>query len=53
MKNYEKLKKFLKENVEDCLELKRKKDLTKEGKQQLVFLEAIYQHMGWKIKDGA
>jgi len=34
----------------DCLNLKRKKDLTPEGEGQLALLQAIFTHMGWKYK---
>ncbi len=43
-----KLKKFLEEERKDCLKLKRKNDLTKEGKGMLLMIENIFQKMGWK-----
>ena len=51
MLSLEELKKFLEEELQDCLELKRKNDLTKEGEGQLDFLYTIFQHMGWEIKE--
>lgn len=41
------LKKFLEEEKKDCLELKRKNDLTQEGNGQLVLLNNIFKKMGW------
>lgn len=44
----QKLKKFLEEERKDCLKLRRKKDLTKEGEGMLLMMENIFQKMGWK-----
>ena len=44
----QKLKKFLEEERKDCLKLKKKKDLTKEGQGMLLMIEKIFQKMGWK-----
>jgi hypothetical protein len=50
MENLEELKKYLEEEIKDCLELKKKGDLTEEGKGQLALIYAIFQKMGWKIE---
>lgn len=46
------LKKYLEEELKDCLDLKSKGGLTKEGEGQLVLLYDIFQKMGWGIKEG-
>jgi len=51
MSNIEELKKFLEKEREDCLELKRKNDLTKEGEGMLLMINSIFEHMGWKIEE--
>lgn len=43
-----KLKKFLERERKDCLKLKRKKDLTKEGIGMLLMIDSIYNYMGWE-----
>lgn len=43
----QKLKKFLKRERKDCLKLKRKNDLTKEGVGMLLMIDSIYEYMGW------
>ncbi|MBI2452092.1 hypothetical protein HYV50_03370 [Candidatus Pacearchaeota archaeon] len=47
-KELKKLKKYLEECRKDCLNLRKKKDLTEEGEGQLAIVEEIYEHMGWK-----
>lgn len=44
------LKKFLEKERKDCLKLKKKNDLTKEGEGMLLMIENIFQKMGWKWK---
>jgi len=43
-----KLKKFLERERKDCLKLKRKDDLTKEGVGMLIMIDSIYDYMEWK-----
>ena len=45
-----KLKRFLDEEREDFLKLKRKNDLTKEGEGMLLMINVIFKEMRWKIK---
>lgn len=52
MQTLEDLKKYLEKEREDCLELKRKNDLTEEGKGMLLMINSIFEHMGWEIKNG-
>ena len=49
-KRIKKLKKFLDEERKDCLKLKRKNDLTKEGVGMLLMINSIFKEMGWKKK---
>jgi len=51
MLTLEELKKYLEEELRDCLESKSKGDLTKEGEGQLALIYAIFHEMGWEIKD--
>jgi len=51
MLTLEELKKYLEKEIKDCLELKKKGDLTEEGKGQLSLLYVIFQEMGWEIKE--
>lgn len=46
----QKLRKFLEKEKEDCLKLKRKNGLTKEGVGMLLIINDIFQKMGWKQK---
>lgn len=46
----EKLIKYLENEREDCLKLKRKNDLTKEGRSMLLMINNIFQEMEWEIK---
>ena len=46
-----KLKRFLEKEREDCLKLKRKNDLTKEGVGMLLMINDIFKEMRWKIKN--
>ena len=47
----EKLKKYLKEELNDLLELERNNKLTDEGRGMLIIIRAIFQHMNWRIDD--
>ena len=51
MSDLEDLKKYLEQELKDCLELKKKGNLTEEGEGQLALLRAIFQHMEWEIKE--
>ncbi|MBU0894668.1 MAG: hypothetical protein KKB88_04455 [Nanoarchaeota archaeon] len=51
MLTLEELKKYLEKEREDLIELREKKDLTDEGKGQLEMINAIFQKMGWEIKE--
>ena len=51
MLTLEELKKYLEKEKEDLIELREKKDLTDEGKGQLEMINAIFQKMGWEIKE--
>lgn len=42
-KRFEKFKRFLIKEKEDCLQLKSKDDLTREGESQLALLDSICQ----------
>ena len=47
----QKLKKFLEEEREDYLKLKRKNNLTKKGEGMLLMINVIFKEMRWKIKN--
>lgn len=47
----EKLKSYLVRELKDLQELKKKGDLTEEGKGMLIMLRNIFDYMGWKIDD--
>lgn len=47
----EKLKAYLKETRNDCVNLKKIEELTKEGEGKLSLIEGIYQHMGWTVEN--
>jgi len=51
MATLEELKEYLEKEIKDCLELKKKGDLTEEGKGQLSLLYGIFQEMGWEIRE--
>lgn len=50
MEELEKIKKYLENELKDCLELEKKKALTEKGKGILIMLKSIFNHMGWKIE---